>query len=58
MQYAKPILGVYKYQEIRRIYKLTINAKPNCQTIGYKILRVLAKKQKCQTYLQNCWSYS
>jgi hypothetical protein len=34
MQNAKPILGVHKCQERRRICQLAINAKPNCQTVG------------------------
>jgi len=38
MQNAKPILGVHKYQERRRICQLVINAKLNYQTVGQKIL--------------------
>jgi len=45
MQNAKPILGVHKCQERRRICQLAINAKSNCQTVGYKILRVLPKNK-------------
>ena len=45
MQNAKPILGVHKCQERRIIYQFAINAKPNCQTVGYEILRVLKKNK-------------
>jgi len=34
MQNAKPILGVHKCQERRRICQIAINTKPNCQTVG------------------------
>jgi len=34
MQNAKPILGVHKCQETRRICQFAINAKLNCQTVG------------------------
>jgi len=58
MQNAKPILGVHKYQERRRICQLSYKCQtqlPNCWIGDFESF---GKKQKCQTYLQNCWSCS